>query len=359
MGYVKNRISLMASLIMVFAAAFVFIPSANSGDPHTCVDYPEPRIFLEAQGWWSDNETISDGDTQHSHSGVCFPLAPQVVSGNVTFDVVSKMHNVSGFRLRKVRIQDAIDQGPLVDVASVTPGTLCSEHDCTFVNSLTVNTDALAAGMHEFRVMSSIVSPVTGAPQLLATNGYQICIRSCSGVTPETTDAPEGRGWYLNENGVEIGYAVSRFDSLTAFPRTPVSGTWCPPIRTGRGYSGDVPQERSRVVVDPNFHAGDSGRTYLDVSGPFRGTVCINTNELINGSHKLVIISHSTATFDGQLWGVFVVPFTVSNGETPPPPPPPPPVAQCADGLDNDGDGKIDLSDKQCRNSTDNDEKRR
>ena len=37
------------------------------------------------------------------------------------------------------------------------------------------------------------------------------------------------------------------------------------------------------------------------------------------------------------------------------PPPPPPPVA-CADGIDNDGDGKIDLADPGCSSATDTDE---
>jgi hypothetical protein len=45
------------------------------------------------------------------------------------------------------------------------------------------------------------------------------------------------------------------------------------------------------------------------------------------------------------------------NSDPPPPPPPPPP--QCSDGIDNDGDGKIDLADKQCRDAADNDEKHR
>ena len=35
---------------------------------------------------------------------------------------------------------------------------------------------------------------------------------------------------------------------------------------------------------------------------------------------------------------------------------PPPPPAQCADGVDNDGDGKVDLADPGCANETDNDE---
>jgi len=345
-------------ILALVAVALCLVPASDAGDPFSCTGYPENRIFLESQGWWSDSETIADGDTQHAHSGACIPLSPTVVSGNLTLDVVSKLHNVQGFTLRRVKIQDATDQGGLADIAVVDPGTVCTEHDCTYVTTVTINTDALATGTHEIRVLTSIRSPAAGNPVLLASNGYQVCVRSCSGVTPETTDNPEGRGWYQNEAGQEIGYTVARYDSLAAFPRQPVSGTWCPPIRIGRGYSGDVPQERSRVVVDPNFHAGDPGRTYLDVAGAFRGTVCIDTTQLVDGAHKLVIIAYSSATFAGQLWGVFVVPFTVANGGSPPPPPPPP-LAQCADGLDNDGDGKVDLSDKQCRNASDNDEKKR
>ncbi|HEY2980685.1 MAG TPA: hypothetical protein VGJ22_05860 [Anaerolineales bacterium] len=39
-------------------------------------------------------------------------------------------------------------------------------------------------------------------------------------------------------------------------------------------------------------------------------------------------------------------------------PPPPPPPAQCTDGVDNDGDGLVDMSDRNCRNPDDNTEDR-
>ncbi len=38
------------------------------------------------------------------------------------------------------------------------------------------------------------------------------------------------------------------------------------------------------------------------------------------------------------------------------PPPPPPPAAACADGVDNDGDGLVDLADPGCTDATDTDE---
>jgi hypothetical protein len=43
----------------------------------------------------------------------------------------------------------------------------------------------------------------------------------------------------------------------------------------------------------------------------------------------------------------------VTVGSTPPPPPP---AAQCADGKDNDNDGKVDMADPGCSSSSDNDE---
>ncbi len=44
------------------------------------------------------------------------------------------------------------------------------------------------------------------------------------------------------------------------------------------------------------------------------------------------------------------------NDDPPPSPPPTPPVAQCADGIDNDMDGAIDLDDAGCENAGDDDE---
>jgi hypothetical protein len=45
-----------------------------------------------------------------------------------------------------------------------------------------------------------------------------------------------------------------------------------------------------------------------------------------------------------------------ANGHYPDTTPPPPPLPQCSDGVDNDGDGKIDMADPGCSSPTDNDE---
>jgi hypothetical protein len=94
----------------------------------------------------------------------------------------------------------------------------------------------------------------------------------------------------------------------------------------------------------------------LDQPGTFTGNLCIDTTQLADGRHKLFMSAHSSSQFTGQLWGAFVVPFEVANGSAPPPPPPPPPPPACANGLDDDGDGMIDLADAGCTDASDGDE---
>lgn len=59
----------------------------------------------------------------------------------------------------------------------------------------------------------------------------------------------------------------------------------------------------------------------------------------------------------GNVTGACEVPrFTPVPTITPTPTATPIPRPQCSDGIDNDGDGRIDLDDAQCRNANDNDE---
>lgn len=291
-------------------AGAMLLPDATAADPDpfSCTGYPEPRVFLESQAWWTDSETLTDGDTEHAHSGTCFPLN-QTLTGNVTFDVVSRLHNANGHYLRYVRVQSATKQGGAKTLQYVIPRQLCASDDCLFVTSFTIDTSQLKTGRHEFRI-HTVSSPIPGygGAELLATNGWQACVRSCAGVTPQATDFPEGRGWYSKDGQVR-GYINGRFDQT--LPST-VSGMWCPRLRVLQG-AGDEPVEDSRVVIDPDFHHGYGGTVLLTRRGPFTGNPCIDTTALAEGPHRLVLIAHTTSGFPGQLWGVLVLPFTVDN----------------------------------------------
>jgi hypothetical protein len=348
--------ALLAAALFLSLAASDAAAHADDLDPNTCHGYPEARVFLESQSWWSDFDApIFGGDAEHVHSGVCVPLR-QVVSGPMRIDVVSKLHNLQGWQRLTARVQDASNT---LLTRTTSSATLCQAHDCTLVNTFTVDTDKLSTGRHEFRFHSEARPTPSSQEASLATNGWQICIRSCEPSRVQATDVPEGRAWYRPASGSEKGYINARFNSAAAFPWqggfVPVSGTWCAPVRILRG-AGDENVERSFVSIDPNFHGGHQGTVLLDQPGTFTGNVCVDTTQLANGRHKLFMSAHSNSQFTGQLWGAQVIPFEVANGSTPPPPPPPGPAPACSNGLDDDGDGLIDLGDPGCTGASDGDE---
>jgi hypothetical protein len=211
-----------------------------------------------------------------------------------------------------------------------------------------VPTDSLPAGMHEWRVGASTSPMATESSNVaernLATTGWQVCIRSCSGRTPAVSRS-ETRGWYktatssglrqVGYNNVTWGWQSSQDAEFPWDPSThayvPISGIWAPPLSIHTGATDGVvePLTRSRCWVDPDFHRGIEGVNVLDTLSSFQGRLSIDTRQFPNGMHKLVCAGGSAVA--GFLDGVFAIPFMVSNETSSTPPPsttPPPPTTQ-------------------------------
>lgn len=130
-------------------------------------------------------------------------------------------------------------------------------------------------------------------------------------------------------------------------------------IRDGATFSGSIAWTAtptpSRGVSSIHFFIDgvdkwEDSRSPYQFNGDPSGQ--LDTTTLSNGTHIFKVVAAwswrgATATN--------TVTATVNNA-APPPPPPPPPPAQCADGIDNDGDGLIDSADPGCSGPTDNDE---
>jgi len=306
--------------MLVAACVWLALPGvAEAQNPVTCEGYPQPRTYLVSESWWTGSQADFSGGlgglTEHAHTETCFPLY-QVVNGTVRFDVRSVLHNLPGNHAR-VRIQD----GSTTLVQADTP--VCSTNDCTFTTTLDVNLGAQATGTHEIRIhtVARAGTPGSGtySKENLATNGWQLCVRSC---TVRSTTVPwpqtEGRGWYDTPSIDVKGYINARV--VSPLPLTPVSGRWCPTVRILKGGvegADDTPVNRSFASIDPDFHAGSAGQVILDQSGTFGGSsgapLCIETTTLANGPHRLFLRAYSDGAFPGQLWGALVVPFRVAN----------------------------------------------
>lgn len=304
-----------ALAVSIFALMLSFAPSANAAG---CVP-------VESQSWWTPQSSPLPfpGDMQHVHAGACFPYKQVLTGSSYTLEVTAKMHNEAGRWLNYVRIDDATDQDPQKRY-SVSVHEQCQVADCTYVVPVTVPIGSLPTGMHEWRVgvsSSPVDSSATTFNRNLATNGWQVCIRSCSGRTPANNNF-EGRGWYMNEFSTSFheGYDVVTWNGTDAeFPWNPatgayrsISGVWTPPLSLHLG-AHDLSQtiDRSRCWVDPDFHHGSAGTQVLNAVGPFTGRLSIDTTQFLNGLHKLVCAVGTDE--QGHLDGVQVFPFQVAN----------------------------------------------
>lgn len=276
-------------------------------NPETCEGYPEPRIFLESQGWWDATGIEFPAKVgEHIHVGTCWPVAADgssaIITGPVTLDVRLMVHNSTGStNWLRGGLTGIGDWGGFQRTLVIPPSKDTTVWQVVTLDPISGNAPI---GRSEFRISLNIPRNSTGDRQFQST-GWQICYKACS-PTYRSGHSTIARGWY--DDGHD--YANSGFAS--ALPIKPVSGLWTfTPSLVATGIGG--------VFVDPDFHNGKQGLRIGPTQGPFKGPVTLDTRLLPDGRHKLAIISS-----DNQNAGVLVVSFVVANGTTPPPPPPPP-----------------------------------
>jgi hypothetical protein len=286
---------------------------ASAADPD-CSVYGQPRIFLEAQSWWRQTPGATGTDFGHVHVGTCFPYL-QYVSDSVPFDIQVKLHNNPG-RLYQVDVQAFNDAYGVKLLTSTDPGFTCPTGDCTLTYHLDALTTGLAVdGLTEFRVRATVRTP--DGNDFLATDGWLAYVRN--GKTSVDThylapNTSEARGWYGLPGTDGLGYENARLRS--PLPTAPLSGTWSPEVETLPGAGPSSPLTHTLVTIDPAFHdmPPDRGKVQLDQPGAFRGPIAIDTTQLANGPHKLVVVSSAGHPDSGSTQsGVLAIPFTVDN----------------------------------------------
>jgi hypothetical protein len=270
----------------------------------SCDGYPEGRIFMEAQSWWTQTEGQPGTDFGHAHVGTCFPYNVQV-SGVLVFDVRIKMHHNPG---TLVQMKPHIET-PTGTVAFPQPHLNWTPVDGTgeiwqrvWIDTTLVPYD----GLQELRLWTQVREPdgnemhvSTGWQLDLANGGRPVLAYRAQGLA-----MTEGRGWYT---GVE--YTVARFSSL--FPVT-VSGTWVFNVDLKPG-AGGIPVTAHEVRVDSDAHAGIPGIVVKQGAGEYIGPVSIDTTQLSNGYHRLFLKADAAASSGSTNSGVMVLYFNVQN----------------------------------------------
>jgi hypothetical protein len=287
-------------------------------DPLTCVGYPEPRVWIEEQGWWQDS-TGEAFPGRHVHVGTCWPVGAITGTFSTTLRVILHAQpsgaKITGARISECGTSGSCSGNPWPNSGSPLPkwNPIDSNGDMVQMVPMSFNTTGWSTGGHEMRLAVFVDQP-SGAKQFVS-GGWPLFVGQ---VIPFSRGYVESRGWYT-----KFEYINARYHSGLAALLNPVPETWRPVVECARP-SGHAAITSASAHVDPNMHEGNKGIIYpFATSG--KVTLSINTTGLAQGIHRLVIVCGAKANLssiaNGTDSGVMNIPFKVGGTPTPTPTP--------------------------------------
>jgi len=286
----------------------------------TCAGYPEPRLFIEAQGWWLPMPGQSGENFGHIHNGMCAPYG-QTLRGVVHLDIRVIMHNTPA-TLSHLRVTGRFrkDDG---------------EHEYLDLASVDLN-DAVCPVMRDCETWVPIDFDTAKMPY----DGIQSIKIEVKSNNPNSRWLNTVMYWraYL-KNGKPVrhdnsanDYAIwaSALAENFVYIRAGINRTWPNPV-TGPLDFDDVwhvadryrdpvdPSEvRHDVILDANFHAGIPGTTIRSGRNELNEPLSVDTQALTNGAHRLILRTFGDeAASRSTVVSVLVIPFTVQHPGAP------------------------------------------
>jgi hypothetical protein len=311
---VSPRLILLAAVAVALLAATAQparsarYTCAGAPDDYPHLLYPEKRVFLESQAWWTKGKAdpLTSGKAHHVHLGLCFPQGrvAHFRSGRIRWDFRILFHHMIGYKATQLR--GAWQEKKL--------GRTCSSEDCQwYVTSWGSKRDESfphTRGRKEVRPKVRVKTP-DGFEMFQSAGWHLILTQGRRKVNDRPTNSVIGRGWYT-----DFGYANVGMQTYRA-PGPQLSGVWTTPrVRAVAGADGRRVTSHL-FTIDPDFHMGDQGIVVRRGKGGFDGRLRIDPVALNLGSgvHKLVLVANSRHVRgrrpNGTNTAVEVLPFMV------------------------------------------------
>src|SRR5438128_2699874 len=316
-----------ATLLGAGAALFTALlgQSATSAAPDriSCAGYPEARVYVSSQAWWTRFPGQTGTDFGHVHQEGCIP-EHQTMSSDFDIDLRLIMHDNPGTYSNFDLVTKGVSYETTVQSFTV-PGFTCPVGTCERWLHFTVHmSDFQESGLQEVRFRTFVNTP--DGNKMHASTNWQVYINN-GRPRSDVSRFPflRNKGWY-GDNPL-AGYCEAGLTS-TPIPRSPISGTWTPTVRiVTHSTDASFPVTNHIVTLDPDFHMEPPmlGTVLQEGAGGFEGPVSIDTRALSNGTHKLFMRADCRAgnSTNSGVGGIF---FRVQNGSTPPATPTPTPT---------------------------------
>jgi hypothetical protein len=289
------------ALLIAYGAVQPLTAAADNPDPLTCAGYPELRVFMDSQGWWTTTPGQQGTNHGHVHTATCFPLH-QTVKGIVPLDIRLTMHENPG-KLTSLTIQIFGDYGAVVVAQKKFSPALTCDGTCEWWVHLDADTGKVPYdGRQEWRIRPKINEP--DGKVMIGSTSWQTYLSNGKAKNDyRSYDLIQGKGWYTNAS-----YAKARLDA--GFPFAPITQNWTIKYRC---ESDGPPVSECLVTVDPDFHQGQMGTVLFqsNSSSQAQRTLTINPSQFTPGAHRLVIRGSAAHNSGSTNAGVLVIPFTI------------------------------------------------
>ncbi len=309
-------------LLLLGVAAALFLLPAQAHAQYPCIGapadnpsttYPEPRVFIEAQGWWATGADPGEyGEAEHLHVATCFPFM-QTVSGSFRLDVRVIGHNLpTGTLLHRTRVHDG-STGATIISKDWNRTVLLGEMDVKRWSSLAFDSRKVPDGRREIRFLTDAQRP--DGTEIHATSGW--CLNVQNGTADSNSSecplaAPfrtTGRGWY---NGFE--YKNARYRSDPRIARA-AGQDYAFTAAFVDGAAGDTAVTSWEARLDPDFHMGQNGVVLASGrSGTSQRGITIPAANMTPGMHFVTLLTHDRGSIGGRIGevtGVVKVPLKV------------------------------------------------
>lgn len=306
------------------AATPTSAPASTGGHPAGCA---AGELFVDSQDWWMRAPNTNGKEFGHLHTSLCWPYRG-TLSSTRQIKVISKLHNNPGeFRRLDVQVFDAainpcngdsyaidchlFNPPRTLAQCTATGGTLSDGGaTCAWTDYLTLNPSRISkSGWLEFRFRGFVREP--DGSEMRTSTGLQLNVQNGKPVWNYRTQGPdftETRGWYTDAQ-----YAVARSLDYGRIVAGPISGVWSPRVAMKAG-SGGVTVTSHYAALDTDFHHNNAGVPIKQGSGPYEGTITIDTTKLANGWHRLCLKTDQLLSSKGSInSSVFITWFYVQN----------------------------------------------
>lgn len=286
-----------------YIAAF----DAKDGAVDGRVSYPEPRMYLEVQGWVTPANVAPGHRSEHIHSGTCFPQGETLTLLRLDYKHVA--FNVSGYAVTDVRggfveggnglLETSAQRQELTAMLNASSGGKTA----TVFQSYAIG-KATSNGRKEFRTGLNLVRSSSAAlvDRWFTSTGWQTYFNFAGLPTRSPvrgSDVVIARNWITGKDYGNIAGGVHRASTAGAVRTGVWRVNWNPASGVNRGD----------LSVDPDFHADSLGIWSKALSGTSTIAVDVPVDTFPNGQHRLVWRGHEGASSSVVSTVVQVIPF--------------------------------------------------